>query len=75
MKETQKLNDLVPELDPQELRCFPNEIKVQRPLQELFREYMECYLTMLKEFDSSPSKNTNMKVPPDNVLTLASPFA
>ncbi|KAK3696848.1 hypothetical protein LTR37_017754 [Vermiconidia calcicola] len=45
-KVTGKLNGEVPSLNRELLTRFPYEPKVQNPLIELFREYMECYMIL-----------------------------
>ncbi|KAK4500156.1 hypothetical protein PRZ48_008342 [Zasmidium cellare] len=55
---TRKLNDKVPRALTQntdKLVKYPHETRIQKPLQQIFKEYMNCYLSMFSEFSSYPS--------------------
>ena len=48
-----KLNAILPPFGAQ-LELFPDVSQVQNPLQNIFREYIECYITMLLQLASHP---------------------
>ena len=57
-KDTQKLNQVFPALEHNLITRFPKEHKVQTPLQQLFTQYVNCYLSMFPDFTSSKSSKS-----------------
>ena len=54
VKELQQLNKALPALGPG-LALFPEEDEVQRPLQQVFKEYVTCAMAMLAYFATCPT--------------------
>lgn len=52
--ETAHLNNNFPRLQYEYLTRFPNDLNVQKALQRLFREYLDCYLSMFTALETVP---------------------
>lgn len=71
IEETKKLNSQLPAgLVEKELVRFPYDINVQKPLQEIFKEYMNSYLSMFSGFATYPTSKTYIAANPFDVANF-----
>jgi hypothetical protein len=65
-----RLSESVPNFGAGLARHF-NVEKVQKPLQDLFSEYLDCYMTMIFHFNTSPQSERRSAIPEEcNIFEL-----